>query len=272
MDSEQKNMPVDSPVSTGSQPQRTPCCGGKGKIIMIAVIVLVILAAAFYGLKTAGVLDGLLGKGPVTSQEAADKAIKYINNVILSGRGTASLVEVTSESCLYKVKIKVGSSDFDTYITQNGELFFPEGRKIAATDLEPQPEVTTTLANFSVAKGAEVCQENGKPLVYFFGSATCPHCQWEHPIVEAVVKDFGDTIAFHNNMDSTADQDIFSQYSDGSIPAVVIGCKYYRVGSGENLGEEKEANALKAIICKVTGNQPEGVCSSVSELMTQVSE
>ncbi|MFH1451264.1 MAG: hypothetical protein ABIF89_01480, partial [bacterium] len=74
------------------------------------------------------------------------------------------------------------------------------------------------------------------------------------------------------NMDSTEDQEIFSQYSDGSIPTIIVGCKYYRVGSGENLGEEKETNALRAIICKVTGNQPESVCSKVQDLMTQVSE
>jgi len=108
------------------------------------------------------------------------------------------------------------------------------------------------------------------PVIYFFGSKDCPHCTWEHPIVEKVAKDFEEYISFHNNMDSDADRDVFSKYSTGGIPTLVFGCKYYRVGSGEGLSEEGESKALTALICKLTENQPLSVCNLVQDLINQI--
>jgi len=57
-------------------------------------------------------------------------------------------------------------------------------------------------------------------------------------------------------------QYIFSKYSaTGSIPAIVIGCQYYRIGSGEGAGEDSEKQTLTKLICNLTGNQPESICN-----------
>ncbi|GAI38261.1 unnamed protein product [marine sediment metagenome] len=62
-------------------------------------------------------------------------------------------------------------------------------------------------------------------------------------------------------MDPSADMDVFSKYSpEGYVPALVLGCKYYRVGSGEIIGEEEENKVLTALICDLTENQPNDVC------------
>jgi thiol-disulfide isomerase/thioredoxin len=116
----------------------------------------------------------------------------------------------------------------------------------------------------------EICKEGDKPIVYFFGSSTCPHCIWEKPVVEDVVSKFKDNIVSHINIDSNNDADIFQKYDpEGYVPTLVLGCKYYRVGSGEQAGTEQESKDLTALICKITGNQPSEVCSPVQDLIDQ---
>lgn len=213
-------------------------------------------------------------EGP-SSQEMAEKAINYINQNLLTEGNSASLIDVIEESGLYKIRIKIGEDEYDSYVTKDGKLLFPQAGINLDETIESEPEVseeeTYTIGNFSVAK-EDICKEDGKPIVYFFGSKSCPHCNWEHPVVEDVVEDFEGYISFHNNMDSNADGEIFSKYSTGGIPAVVLGCKYYRVGSGERLGEEEESKALTALICKLTDNQPSDVCNLYQDLIDQINE
>jgi len=143
----------------------------------------------------------------------------------------------------------------------------------SAPTSQPIPSYPQTVGNFLVTD-KEVCAKDGKPLVYFFGSTSCPHCVWEKPIMEKVAKKFGDTIDFHENIDSSTDSDVFQKYSDinpGYVPFLVLGCKYVRVGAGENLGaddtesQKLEEEALTAILCKLTGSKPDSVCASVKD-------
>lgn len=136
-------------------------------------------------------------------------------------------------------------------------------------------ELATTIGDFLVTKD-EVCLKGDRPVVYFFGSESCPHCTWEHPIVKRVTAKFDDQIVFHDNMDQPGvDQEIWEQYREinrGAVPFLVLGCRYVRVGSGERAGEEAEEQSLTALICKLTDGQPESVCRQVEDLIEQVAE
>lgn len=195
----------------------------------------------------------------LSSQEAGERVMKYINENILQGRATASLINVLEENgLLYKVTFDIQGNEIETYLTLDGKFFFPEGVNLTEVE-KPAQETEQTIGNFSVSSD-EVCKENEKPIIYFFGSQGCPHCVWEHPIVEEVAKKFEGYISFHNNMDSEADGEIFQKYSTGGIPTLVLGCKYYRVGSGEAAGKEQEIKDLTSLICELTNNQPADVC------------
>lgn len=133
-------------------------------------------------------------------------------------------------------------------------------------------ELASTIGDFLITED-EVCQEDGKPIVYLFGSSSCPHCSWEHPIFEKVTAKFADQIALHDNMDTQDDIDVFQKYSQinrGGIPFLVLGCRYVRVGSGENAGEAGEEENLTALICKLTGGEPTEVCQEVADLVEQI--
>ncbi len=201
---------------------------------------------------------------PDSQEEVVNSTLAYINEVLLGGQVEAKLVgDIEKEGGLYKIQIDVAGEKILSYITKDGKLFFPEAIEIKTEEErkaeEGAKEENSALGDF-IKSGKEVCLEDGKPIVYFFGSDGCPHCSWEHPIIKEVVEKFGDVISFHNNMNSGEDRDIFSLYSDGGIPTLVIGCKYYRVGSGERAGEEQEAKDLTSLICDLTNNQPEAVC------------
>lgn len=148
----------------------------------------------------------------------------------------------------------------------------------SAPKQEPAPNYPKTLGDFLVTE-REICLENGKPIVYFFGSSSCPHCVWEKPIAQKVFARFKDQIAYHENFDSDKDGDVFQKYSDinpGYVPFLVLGCKYIRVGAGENLGKDDaesqklEEEALTAIICKLTGGKPGSVCDLVKDKTSEV--
>lgn len=156
--------------------------------------------------------------------------------------------------------------------TENVGLTKGEPTKATAT-AAPTPNFPKIIGDFLITDKA-VCQENGKPLVYFFGSSTCPHCTWEKPVAKAVFDLFKNQIAYHENFDSQADGDVFQKYSDinpGYVPFLVLGCKYARMGAGENLGKDAaeskklEAEALTAILCKLTNGQPAGVCAAIKD-------
>ena len=240
------------------------------KIIVIAILVAGVSIAGtfFYVTKTKTPQANLL-----SPQEAAQKALNYINENLIEKGVVTSLVDVVEENGLYKFRLKVGEQEFVSYVTKDGKILFPEEgidlEKAVTVQPETQEEKTPTIGNFLVGK-EEICKENEKPIIYFFGSQSCSHCKWEHPIVEKVAKSFEGYISFHNDMDANADTDIFGKYSTGGIPTLVFGCKYYRVGSGEGEGEELESKNLTAIICKLTGNQPSSICNLFQDLINQI--
>lgn len=188
---------------------------------------------------------------------------------MLTGDVKASLINVIEENGVYKFHFKVNEEEYDFYVTRSGKLLFTGGIDLEQKPSEEQEQKKLTIGNFSVGED-EICKEDGKSIIYFFGSESCPHCKWEHPIIERVAKNFEGFISFHNNMDSDADMETFSKYSEGGIPTLVFGCKYYRVGSGEQIGEEEESKVLTALICKLTENQPSAVCDTVKDLINQI--
>ena len=97
------------------------------------------------------------------------------------------------------------------------------------------------------------------------------YAPWRTPYTKRESKAKNDGCVFCTTAsNSDADKDIFSRYSTGSIPTLVFGCKYYRVGAGTQAGEELETKNLTALICKLTNGQPADVCSQVQDLINEI--
>ena len=99
------------------------------------------------------------------AQVAAQKAIDYINKNMMGKDQTASLVSAEEESGLYKFKLKVGEQEFDSYVTKDGKILFPN----AGVDLDSSPPT---------AQEPEVQKEITKrdtPDVKVFVMSYCPY-------------------------------------------------------------------------------------------------
>lgn len=227
-------------------------------VIVIAVVLLGVIAFGYFSNKQ---------QEAKNIQQIAEKAVEFVNKNLLSGGTTASLQGATSTNGVLQIGLKIGEQTYNSYVTKDGKMFFPEGYEMK--EATTTSESTTPVGNF-LTKDVDICKENGKPIIYFFGLNTCPHCQWEHPILQKVMKNFEGLVSFHDNANSEADTEIFSQYSDGGVPTLVFGCKYYRLGSGESDGEETETKNLTAILCKLTDNKPAEICSAVQDLVNQI--
>jgi thiol-disulfide isomerase/thioredoxin len=202
---------------------------------------------------------------------AGEKAVSFVANYALSPGVEISLVNVTEVETgdLYELSINLSTPQVSEtqvlYLSRDGRWLFP-----GSIDLSK-----FTIGNFLVSGDAR-CTEDGKPIVYFFGSDSCSACRWEHPVLAEVAARFEGYISVHDNMNhSEADGAIFERYSpDGTIPTLVLGCTYYRIGAGVPLGTEQEEQVLTALICTLTDNEPEAVCrdSAVQALVAQIGE
>ena len=248
--------------------------------LIIGIIIGVIVGAfGFPQNQSFGVANGL------APEEAGGKVTDFITNYGGLPPGVdVMLINVTEvgNANLYKIAVNISAmgayQTAESYMTKDGKLLFPSGIDIEefkeeveqqrkeqeenqTQEQEQESKQETTIGDFTVS-GDEICKEDGKPIIYFFGSERCGACKWEHPIIENVTAKFAEYISFHDNIDSTADSEIFAKYSTGYIPTLVLGCKYYRVGSGTSMGEDQEAKVLTALICNLTGNKPADVCTA----------
>lgn len=103
----------------------------------------------------------------LSSQEVAEKAISYINNNLLTGGTTATLLSVDEEGGLYKVRLKVGEREYNSYATKDGRFFFPEGFDLTAQSQTPGQTQGGTATTQGVSK-------SDKPDVKLFVMSYCP--------------------------------------------------------------------------------------------------
>lgn len=146
------------------------------------------------------------------------------------------------------------------------------GQEIGNQDIQNQnnqvqpvaqnPANVTGVNTYSEKAEAEICKENGKPVVYLFSTTWCPHCQWIKDAFDEVVKKYvadGKIAAYHWDVDIndntlTAEKEtavpakdlaIYREFNPGgSIPTFVFGCKYFRIGNGYE--QQQDLDAEKA--------------------------
>lgn len=130
--------------------------------VSIIIAGMIIGGVLFYSRQTCpslGKVEKLL-----TSQEAVQKAIDFINKNMMSEGQTASLVSAQEESGLYQFKVKIGEQEFKSYVTRDGKILFPN----AGIDLDFSP---------FTAQEPEVQEEITKrdtPDVKVFVMSYCP--------------------------------------------------------------------------------------------------
>lgn len=95
-------------------------------LIIIAFGVIIVAAIVVLSGGLANFNLAKIFKSHPSSQEIAQKTIIYINEQLLKGKSTASLMRVKEESGLIKLQIKLGNEELHSYVTNDGKLFLPQ--------------------------------------------------------------------------------------------------------------------------------------------------
>jgi len=126
-------------------------------IVPISIIAAGLIIAGAFVYVSQG---GLFLKGQLSAAAAAEKAVEYINDnkdTIANGMDT-SLLSVSEEGSVYKIHIKVGEGEYDSYVTKDGKLLFPsayvmeEETNEAASSGEEATPVEVTKSDFPDVK------------------------------------------------------------------------------------------------------------------------
>ena len=62
--------------------------------------------------------------GGPSLNEVGKLAIDFINQAIEQDNATASLLNVTEESGVYKIHLKIGDAEYDSFMTKDGKYLF----------------------------------------------------------------------------------------------------------------------------------------------------
>ncbi|MBI2049876.1 MAG: hypothetical protein HYT35_00250 [Candidatus Staskawiczbacteria bacterium] len=93
--------------------------------------------------------------GGMSKETLAQKGVDYINNNILSGQ-TATVIGASEESGLIKMRISIGGKEFDSYISKDGKLLFPEAIKLEGDTVAANtPNQPSKAAKESIVKTAK---------------------------------------------------------------------------------------------------------------------
>lgn len=133
-------------------------------LIPVAIFVAGLLIAGALVYVNQGKVEEKISEG-LSSQQAAEKAINYINQNMLQQGTIASLVNVTEEGGVYKFRLKIGENEYDSYVTKDGKLLFTEGINL---------EQKSTSAQEGGEATGEI-QKRDTPDVKLFVMSYCPY-------------------------------------------------------------------------------------------------
>jgi len=155
-------------------------------LIGLAVIGVIVAGILVFANNNSGdfKFSGLLGS---SNEATAQKAIDYINNSGLSS-SPASLVSTSEESGLLKIKIKIGANEFDSYVTKDGKLLFPQAIDISQSDANDSAATTNNQpTEEQKQQAASAIEKTDNPMLEAYVVSRCPYgIQMQRAMAEAV--------------------------------------------------------------------------------------
>jgi len=95
------------------------------KAITGIILVLLVFSVFTQGFNFAEISSG--PKEEIQLLEAEEIVLDYVNNNLLQSPFFAEVVDKSDAGSLFKISLSVGGQLFDSYVTKDGKLFFPQG-------------------------------------------------------------------------------------------------------------------------------------------------
>ncbi len=118
----------------------------------------------------------------LTPDQAKIRAENFINDFLMQPGEKATVSEVTPAYGLYKMKVDITSGQVESYLSQDGKLFFPQ-----ALDIDEIGASQNSGDPSSSGAPATVSAKSDKPTVELFVMSYCPYgTQMEKGILPAL--------------------------------------------------------------------------------------
>ena len=138
-------------------------------LVVIAVIAIIVTGVLIFLNSNHGfAIPNIFG---MSNSKIAEKVVNYINDNKLSS-APASSVSVSESSGLVKIKIKIGTQQFDSYATKDGKLLFPQAFDMTANDNSPSDSAAGSKKTHEQA--AASIQKTDNPMLEAFIVSGCP--------------------------------------------------------------------------------------------------
>jgi len=133
------------------------------------IILAVTIALAIFVSIVAGAWFSYQKKNYIGEKNAKEKTEKFVKENLLPEGGEMEIKGVTKKEGLYEIKLAIGGMEYLSYLTSNGEIFFPQGMNIKEIEASTknQKKEQEKAMNVEIPK-AEV------PSVEVFVMSYCP--------------------------------------------------------------------------------------------------
>lgn len=157
-------------------------------IAVLAVIVTGVLLLA--NSSSYNVLSFLKFSPTMSKDQVAKKSLEYLNGTVLQGR-TATLVSVSEESGVLKLKISIDGASYDSYATKDGKLFFPEAFALDADTLKQNNQGTVDITKVKITGQPSYGDANAPVVIAEWADYQCPFCKkMEQEVMSIVMQDY----------------------------------------------------------------------------------
>jgi len=126
-----------------------------------------------------------------SKEEVGKEAVEFINSEIFKGQVEGKLVSVGDEYGLYAVKIDIEGQEFDSYVTKDGKILFPQGVEMGEVETAaPSTPSSTGSSESNIPK-------NTKPVVDLFVMSQCPYGTIAEKAIAPVLDLLKDKVKFN---------------------------------------------------------------------------
>lgn len=158
-------------------------------LIFFAVAGVIVVAVLFFFGSNASLKLPFAGGG--SSESIAKTAVDYLNENILKNDGREAILEgVSEESGVVKLKLTVGGNSFESYLTKDGKILFPEALKIGENPQGAQNNAAPPQ-DLAVAENDHIRGESSAKLTLFeYSDFECPFCSKFSPSLDRALKEY----------------------------------------------------------------------------------